>query len=227
MTQALSPPAVPTVPPYPALGSANFNQEAWTYATSMPGVSAGLQALAANVAGNTNIAHDNATAASTSAGNAALSAALAAQSVTDAAAAAGATKWASGQTYAQGAVVWSPANGLNYRRKAAGAGAIDPSADPANWWLLGAPQALPIQIISANTQAQANTHYVLTAACTLTLPASPAVRDVVQVTDLSDSLGVVIDPNGAPVRGEYGALILNVQRVRAAFIYSGSTKGWV
>lgn len=44
------------------------------------------------------------------------------------------TKWVSGTTYAQGAVVWSPVNGLGYRRiTATGSGTIDPSSDTTNY----------------------------------------------------------------------------------------------
>lgn len=44
------------------------------------------------------------------------------------------TKWASGSTYANGAVVWSPINGLAYRRiTASGSGTTDPSLDTTNY----------------------------------------------------------------------------------------------
>ena len=44
------------------------------------------------------------------------------------------TKWVSGTTYAQGAVVWSPINGLGYRRiTASGSGTTDPSLDTTNY----------------------------------------------------------------------------------------------
>jgi len=43
-------------------------------------------------------------------------------------------KWVSGTTYANGAVVWSPINGLGYRRiTASGSGTTDPSADATNY----------------------------------------------------------------------------------------------
>jgi hypothetical protein len=48
-------------------------------------------------------------------------------------AAANATKWASGTSYAEGAVVWSPITFLSYRRKTAGSGTTDPSLDSTNW----------------------------------------------------------------------------------------------
>jgi len=44
-----------------------------------------------------------------------------------------AAKWVSGTTYADGVLVWSPITRLTYRRKGAGAGTTDPSADTANW----------------------------------------------------------------------------------------------
>lgn len=44
------------------------------------------------------------------------------------------TKWVSGTTYANGAVVWSPINGLAYRRiTASGSGTTDPSSDTTNY----------------------------------------------------------------------------------------------
>lgn len=43
------------------------------------------------------------------------------------------TKWISGTTYAIGDVTWSPATFYAYRRKTAGAGTTDPSADATNW----------------------------------------------------------------------------------------------
>jgi hypothetical protein len=43
-------------------------------------------------------------------------------------------KWVSGTTYANGAVVWSPINGLGYRRiTTSGSGTTDPSADSTNY----------------------------------------------------------------------------------------------
>ncbi|MCG8990826.1 hypothetical protein MI467_28675, partial [Delftia acidovorans] len=40
-------PAAPFVPLYPALGSLNFNQEAYAYGTAMPGVTTRLREIAA------------------------------------------------------------------------------------------------------------------------------------------------------------------------------------
>lgn len=45
MTDIVPIPAPPTVPLYPALGSANFNTEAYNYGSSMPSVVSGIQAM--------------------------------------------------------------------------------------------------------------------------------------------------------------------------------------
>ena len=172
--------------------------------------------------------YQNALSARDSASSAATSEAQASSAASAASAAAGATKWAPGN-YAEGAVVWSPTNGLLYRRKAAGASAADPATPEATaqWWLMGAPLAAPIQHITGNTAAQAGVHYVLGAALTLTMPAEPAVRDVVQVTDLSGSRSAVIATAGKLIRGVAGPLVLDMPSVRLSLVYSGSEKGWI
>lgn len=67
MTDIVNPPAAPTVPPYPALGSSNFNAEAYTYGSSMPGVVAGIQAMAQAAWTNAVAAQERAVAAAGSA----------------------------------------------------------------------------------------------------------------------------------------------------------------
>ena len=149
------------------------------------------------------------------------------QAVVDAAAAAGATKWIPGDAYTQGAVVWSPANYLNYRRKVAGAGATDPSLDAANWALMGAPLAAPMQDIAVNTLAVLGMHYLILAPLTLTLPSLPTVRDTVQFTNLTGATTSVIDPNGALIRGVAGPMALNSPLAARTLTYSGASKGWI
>lgn len=70
MTDVVPIPNPPTVPPYPALGSPNFNAEAYTYGSTMPSVVAGI--LAMTQAGYTNAvaANERAAAASGAAGTA-------------------------------------------------------------------------------------------------------------------------------------------------------------
>jgi len=75
----------------------------------------------------------DAVAAAASAASAASSVTAAQAAAAGAAAAANVTKWVSGTTYTEGAVVWSPINFLSYRRRTTGGGTTDPSADSTNW----------------------------------------------------------------------------------------------
>lgn len=80
----------------------------------------------------------NATAAAINASQIAAnnSAIAAAASASSAASATGVVAWVSGATYNSGDNVYSLINFLTYRRKTAGAGTTDPSADNTNWQLL-------------------------------------------------------------------------------------------
>jgi hypothetical protein len=71
----------------------------------------------------------SAAAAAASAGTAAIQAGIA----QNAAATAGATLWVTGTTYAIGDMRISPTDFQPYRRKTAGAGALDPILDSTNW----------------------------------------------------------------------------------------------
>lgn len=71
MTNPVSPPAAPAVPVYPSLGSPNFNQEAYTYGSSMPDVSAGIGAIGDAAYTNAVAADERAVAANNSAVSAA------------------------------------------------------------------------------------------------------------------------------------------------------------
>ncbi len=109
----------------------------------------------------------NATTATTQAAASAASAVSAAASEVGAAAAAAVTKWISGTTYALGYCAWSPANFQTYRRKIAGGGVTDPSADGTNWALL-----LRGSIINkaAAGVLEANSYNALQANAAFTLP---------------------------------------------------------
>lgn len=235
MRPAIPPTAAPTVPVYPALGSANFNQEAFTYGASMPGVSAALGELAANVAENADIARENAYDAEQHANAASKYEAMAGIFASTAAAAVDVTRWLSitqGGLYRAGDVVYSPINGQLYRRKGDDPGVAigtdtDPSADPLSWWLIGAPFAAPIVKVAADIPAQVGMHYVFTAGALLTLPASPAPRDIVQFTDLSQSRNARIDPQGKKIRGQTGVMRLEMLRARFSLIYLDEETGWI
>ncbi|HQY37910.1 MAG TPA: hypothetical protein PLE21_00295 [Giesbergeria sp.] len=76
---------------------------------------------------------------------------LAADAANAAAATAGATQWVSGTVYTAGYCVWSPFDQQVYRRKTAGAGTIDPSADAANWTFVSVKPTIPRSTRTSNT----------------------------------------------------------------------------
>ena len=100
----------------------NFSERADAFMAALPAFATETNATAVDV-------DADAVSAAASAVNAAASAA-------GANASANVSKWVSGTTYAQGDVEWSPINFFSYRRKVAGAGTTDPSADPTNWALV-------------------------------------------------------------------------------------------
>ncbi|MBN9341033.1 MAG: hypothetical protein J0H52_13250 [Comamonadaceae bacterium] len=97
---------------------------------------------------------------------------------------------------------------------------------PDIWWLIGAPFAAPIVQVWADMAAQVGMHYVFRAPALLTLPASPAPRDIVQVTDLSQSRNARIDPQGKKIRGQTGVMRLEMLRARFSLIYLDEEEGW-
>jgi hypothetical protein len=105
---------------------ANFADRGDAFLGSLPTFTTEANALATAVNQN----EINAELAETNAETAQAAAEAAASA---AAASANVTKWVSGTTYAEGVVVWSPITYLSYRRKTAGGGTTDPSADSTNW----------------------------------------------------------------------------------------------
>ena len=213
------PPNIAQLPTAPFVGDPSFD-------ASADGLLSALEPMRQQINASNGSTYSNALICLSSADSASKDANTATIAALAAAAAAGANKWQAGN-YAEGAVVWSPANGLMYRRRAAGNSATEPSADNAGWWLIGSPLAAPIVVIGGNQAAQIGVHYIFTAALTLTLPAAPALRDVVQFTDLSGTQACYINPNGALARGDAGSLLLDVPNACASLTYSGPQKGWV
>ena len=84
-----------------------------------------------------------------------------------------------------------------------------------------------VSVISADTNAAANTVYVFTASLTLTLPASPSVGDSIKISNLSDVDTCVLGRNGNKIMGDAEDLTLDTASASFELIYSGSTKGWV
>ncbi len=106
-------------PPQPTDTTAQFNTKAFAFVAALAQFVTESNLQAAEVDADAVLAQLGKTEA--------LAAAAAAAAV------AGATRWDSGTTYTQGAAVWSPITFLTYRRRTAGAGTTDPSADSTNW----------------------------------------------------------------------------------------------
>lgn len=179
---------------------------------------------------NTNAANAASSAAAANASKLAAqqSEIAAAASVSAAAAAAGAVKWVSGTTYAEGVVVWSPLTFFNYRRKISGAGTTDPSQDSTNWFLIGAPLAMPQQDVTTDTLCSPGVHYILLSPATLTFPPDPQERDVIMVTDLTNSATCFINPNGKKIRNDATVMKLNSSFMQKAFYYTTDvSQGWI
>jgi hypothetical protein len=84
--------------------------------------------------------------------------------------------WVSGTTYTIGVVRYSPINFLTYRRKTAGAGTTDPSADATNWQLVAGTGDVTL------TATQTLTNKTLTSPvlnqATLATPVSTGSREI-------------------------------------------------
>lgn len=175
-------------------------------------------------------ANASVTAVNTDAVTAAAAAIAAAASSAQAAALTGAVAWVSGTAYTAGQCVWSLVNYQTYRRKTAGAGTTDPSADPANWarietgrsWVVksAAYTAVASDAIMANTSG---------GAWTLTLPANPTAGDRVIVSDYLGSFGtanLTVGSNGAKIHGTVQDYICNLPWETREFYFVDSTVGW-
>ena len=85
--------------------------------------------------------------------------------------------------------------------------------------------------ISANTNLVAGRRYFVTSASalTLTLPASPALNDEIQVIDASgnaSTYNITIARNGKLINGTAGNLIIDNNGGWYSLVYTGNTYGW-
>lgn len=111
----------------------NFSVRADNFLGELPDFATQVNALATELTALGNTVETNKNTAVTAANNAQASAFAATGSANNAATSSGAVLWVSGTTYSLGALVYSPITGRTYRRKIAGAGTTDPSADATNW----------------------------------------------------------------------------------------------
>ena len=141
----------------------------------------------------------------------------------------GASKWVSGQTYAEGAAVWSELTYFTYRRRVAGAGTTDPSLDRTNWEPLirdavGGATLLPAGATAGVVYA---THVFAGLASTVTLPASPVVGNWIGFASVASPTGSqTIGRNGNLIWGLAEDLVVD-SRMPFRLVYTGPAKGWV
>ena len=122
--------------PEPTDSTAQFNAKSFAWVAALDQFTTEANALESNVDALESATALSASQAASSATQASGFADAALQNALASAANTNAPLWVSGTTYAVGFLVYSPSNGRTYRRKVAGAGTTDPSADATNWLLL-------------------------------------------------------------------------------------------
>ena len=101
---------------------------------------------------------------------------------------------------------------------------------------LQGPQGAPGGIgspsnINSNTNLVTGTRYFVTSASalTLTLPASPALNDQIDIFDKSGNAltyNITIARNGSLINGNAGDFVIDANGYWASLVYTGSTYGW-
>lgn len=130
-----TPPAITALPAAPDPNDrSTFNTRAYPWSAALPAFGTQVSSVGENVKANADEAAASAVTATAQA-NAAI-------------AAAGAVAWVSGTTYAIGDARYSPSSLQTYRRKTAGAGAVDPSLDATNWVQLGSVSTAQLHAIA-------------------------------------------------------------------------------
>lgn len=219
-----TPPTIAALPTPPSTSDpATFDTRADAFMAALPTHTTETNAASANVYANAVDSAASASAASTSASNASSSAATAV-------AAAGAAIWVSGTTYVIGDVRYSPANQKIYRRKTAGAGVTDPSADSTNWGIVSTDPQWAIK--ATNYTAVAGDALLVnttSGAITITLPASPAANDLVRFADYAGTWGtnkVTLGRNGSKIMGLAEDYDITTSNRNGTMTYIDSTQGW-
>lgn len=212
-----TPPTIAALPAPPTTADpTNFVTRADAFLPALPTFQSEANALGSNV-------YANAVDAAASATSAASSAALAI-------AAGGATLWVSGTTYALGVAVISPATLRAYRRKIAGAGTTDPSADTTNWqpaaigpaWVTKTSNytAISGDAIRADTSA---------GSFTITLPAAPQDNDTVDWKDYAGTFAtykLTFGRNGKNIMGLAQDMDVSTSNLNGRLTFIAATNDW-
>ena len=84
-----------------------------------------------------------------------------------------------------------------------------------------------VSVISANTNAQKDYLYILTATCTLTLPSAPSTGDSIKISNRSGVATATVARNGKKIMGAAEDLTLDKLNSGFEMIFSGDTQGWI
>jgi len=112
-----------------------------------------------------------------------------------------------------------------------GANSIETYTQAETNALLAANTSVAPLSISANTTLVAKKRYFVTSASalTLTLPASPALNDEIQILDASgnsSTYNITVARNANKINGDTVNLIIDTNGVWVTLLYTGSTYGW-
>lgn len=84
-----------------------------------------------------------------------------------------------------------------------------------------------VSVISADTNAQKDYLYVLTATLTLTLPSSPSTGDSIKISNRSGVATATVARNGKKIMGAAEDLTLDKLNTGFEMIFSGDAQGWI
>lgn len=214
---AIVPPAAPSVPVYPALGSPTFNLGAYTFGTAMPGIVSGIDALVANAYANATEAYNRAT----NAANSEVSAANSANVALGAANFKG--NWAAG-TYLMPSCV---KHGGRFWLVGVASTTGTPGVSP-DWLPLDAG-IVPTALITGSTTAVIGVRYLLAATgITLTAPTTWLKGDYFGFREVAGLMGAIVDFGATKVRGlTAGSVVIDAPRQGMDLYYEDATRGLI
>ena len=136
-------------------------------------------------------------------------------------------EWVIGTTYTFPDVV-AGSDGASYRCVATDVTGVDPTTDVGtNWMKLDGGGLRNTVVVSSDTTAIAKAIHILTAFCTLTLPALPPVNTQVAIYNSSGFKTCIVDPNGGKINGIAEQMTIDVLEISFVLMYTGVTYGWV
>lgn len=182
-----APPTLTAPPTAPTTDRATFSARAFAMVAWFATMVSEMTSALSNVYNNASEAYSSGMSA--------------AASQAAATAVAGAALFNSGATYAAGQAAVSAVNYLTYRRTTAGSGATDPANDTGGTWVNVGLPPVTIVDVSADTTMVAGMVYRASAACTLTLPASPSRGDAVTIVKTAGSV-ITVGRNSHKIRGQ-------------------------